>query len=55
MQVALMSHDDRVMHLPGPEHGRAECGEQMRDPWRAGPIDTICVSAVEQCDDCFGF
>jgi hypothetical protein len=50
--VALMSLDDRVMHLPGDSHGRARCGEVMRDPWQIGPLVVINDRAVEWCEQC---
>lgn len=55
MTVALMGLDDRVMHLPSDEHGKAQCGERMRDPWAAGPLETIAQSASEACESCFDF
>jgi len=55
MHVAMMSQDDRVMHLPSDEHGRAMCGETMRDPWHCGPLDSIAQGANEACDGCFDF
>ena len=51
--VALMSMDDRVLHMAGNEHGKAECGEWVRDPWRAGPLSALVNSAVVVCEDCF--
>jgi len=47
-----MSLDDRVLHAPGPIHGLAICGEIMRDPWVAGPIEHIEERAVDVCVDC---
>lgn len=52
--VALMALDDRVMHLPSDVHGQALCGEDMRDPWMAGPFYTVAEIAIIVCDSgCF--
>ena len=51
--VALMSLDDRVLHAPGPVHGMAMCGEQMRDPWMAGPIDMVLDRSEDYCPVCY--
>jgi len=51
--VAIMSLDDRVLHVPGPEHGKALCGETMRDPWLGGPLDAVDDRALSWCDGCF--
>jgi hypothetical protein len=51
--VALMSKDDRVMHLPGHEHGVAACGEHMRDEWMGGPFEVISDKAEHICERCF--
>jgi hypothetical protein len=48
-----MSLDDRVLHVPGAEHGKALCGEMMRDPWLAGPFATVDERATGWCDWCF--
>jgi len=50
--VALMSLDDRVLHVPSDEHGVARCGETMRDPWAAGPFASIDRRAVAWCEVC---
>lgn len=51
--AALMSLDDRVMHLPSDAHGIARCGELMRDPWMAGPLPAIADKAEHACVECF--
>lgn len=51
--VALMSIDDRVLHLPGPIHGMGHCGEMMRDPWKAGPAEDLVDDAEYLCEDCW--
>lgn len=48
----LMSLDDRVLHLCGPVHGVALCGEPMRDTWKAGTLDALVMQADAVCDEC---
>jgi len=48
--IGMGSLDDRVVHLPGGEHGVSRCGEMMRDPWQCGPW--IAFEYWEVCDVC---
>jgi len=51
--VWMMSLDDRVAHVPGPEHGVALCGSAMRDPWQVGAADVLLERAVSICSACW--
>jgi hypothetical protein len=51
--VAIMSLDDRVLHVPGPAHGQALCGVAMRDPWLAGPLAVVDERSRSWCEWCF--
>ena len=51
MTVAMMSLDDWVLHLPSDTHGVARCGQTMREPWKAGPLDMLEPDTY--CLDCF--
>lgn len=50
--VAMMSLDDRVLHVPGGEDGVAACGEPMRKPCLSGSFADIYDRAVDVCDGC---
>lgn len=51
--VAMMSLDDRILHLPGEVHGVAECGETLRDTWQVGPLIVLSDKAADICEECF--
>lgn len=51
--TALMSMDDRVLHVPGPAHGYAQCGALARDPWKCGPAVMLVDDAEYLCEDCW--
>jgi hypothetical protein len=51
--VGMMSKDDRVLHLPGPQHGMARCGQNMGDDWLVGPFAFIAEKSSDACERCF--
>jgi hypothetical protein len=54
---------DRVLHVPGDQHGVTRCGVEMEGEWTCGPIHRIVGEQVifpltkyfdTSCEECFG-
>jgi hypothetical protein len=53
MDVAIIDLNIRTLHAPGAVHGYARCGQQMGDPWMAGPVERVAEHAARLCGRCF--